>query len=154
MRGQFALPLYIDLSATCLYAVTGALLAIRRHYDVVGLFVLALVSGVGGGLIRAADFRNRASEGCPEGLECRRRTGRTCVGAHAPATSDRMHSRRKEELKTQGIKSSFSRDAKNCLTRHVRNYSVRAPCGLPGKPMRAESWGTHPSWKRNVTETT
>ena len=52
MRGQFALPLYIDLSATCLYPVTGALLAIRRHYDVVGLFVLALVSGVGGGLIR------------------------------------------------------------------------------------------------------
>jgi hypothetical protein len=49
VRGHFALPLYIDLSATCLYAVTGALLAIRRHYDVVGLFVLALVSGVGGG---------------------------------------------------------------------------------------------------------
>jgi Glycine transporter len=41
-------PFYIDLTATCLYAVTGALLAIRRHYDVVGLFVLALVSGVGG----------------------------------------------------------------------------------------------------------
>jgi uncharacterized membrane protein YeiH len=40
-------PFYIDLSVTCLYAVTGALLAIRRHYDVVGLFVLALVSGVG-----------------------------------------------------------------------------------------------------------
>ena len=47
MSSHFTLPLYIDLSATCLYAMTGALLAIRRHYDVVGMFVLALVSGVG-----------------------------------------------------------------------------------------------------------
>ena len=59
VRGHFALPLYIDLSATCLYAMTGALLAIRRHYDVVGLFVLALVSGVGGGLIRDGIFIQR-----------------------------------------------------------------------------------------------
>jgi uncharacterized membrane protein YeiH len=56
MNAQFTLPIYIDLSATCLYAMTGALLAIRRHYDVVGLFVLALVSGVGGGLIRDGIF--------------------------------------------------------------------------------------------------
>jgi uncharacterized membrane protein YeiH len=56
MSSQFTLPIYIDLSATCLYAMTGALLAIRRHYDVVGLFVLALVTGVGGGLIRDGIF--------------------------------------------------------------------------------------------------
>ena len=56
MSVEFTLPIYIDLSATCLYAMTGALLAIRRHYDVVGLFVLALVSGVGGGLIRDGVF--------------------------------------------------------------------------------------------------
>src|SRR6187551_1181485 len=56
MSSHFTLPLYIDLSATCLYAMTGALLAIRRHYDVIGLFVLALVSGVGGGLIRDGIF--------------------------------------------------------------------------------------------------
>jgi len=49
VTASFTLPLYIDLSATFLYAMTGALLAIRRHYDWVGLFVLALVSGVGGG---------------------------------------------------------------------------------------------------------
>ena len=42
MRSHFTLPIYIDLTATCLYAMTGALLAIRRHYDVIGLFVLAL----------------------------------------------------------------------------------------------------------------
>jgi len=56
MSSHFTLPLYIDLSATCLYAMTGALLAIRRHYDVIGMFVLALVSGVGGGLIRDGIF--------------------------------------------------------------------------------------------------
>lgn len=52
----FALPIYFDLGATFLYALTGALLAIRRHYDVVGLFVIALVSGIGGGLIRDGIF--------------------------------------------------------------------------------------------------
>ena len=56
MSSHFTLPIYIDLTATCLYAMTGALLAIRRHYDVIGLFVLALVSGVGGGLIRDGIF--------------------------------------------------------------------------------------------------
>ncbi len=58
MNSHFTLPLYIDLTATCLYAMTGALLAIRRHYDVIGMFVLALVSGVGGGLIRDGIFFN------------------------------------------------------------------------------------------------
>src|SRR6476660_10543652 len=56
MNSHFTLPLYIDLTATCLYAMTGALLAIRRHYDVIGVFVLALVTGVGGGLIRDGIF--------------------------------------------------------------------------------------------------
>ena len=56
MSSHFTLPIYIDLTATCLYAMTGALLAIRRHYDVIGVFVLALVSGVGGGLIRDGIF--------------------------------------------------------------------------------------------------
>jgi uncharacterized membrane protein YeiH len=53
---QFVLPVYIDLSATFLYALSGALIAIRRHYDFVGVFVLALVTGVGGALIRDAVF--------------------------------------------------------------------------------------------------
>jgi uncharacterized membrane protein YeiH len=53
---QFVLPIYFDLGATFLYALTGALMAIRRHYDMVGLFVLALVSGLGGGLIRDSIF--------------------------------------------------------------------------------------------------
>lgn len=56
LQNQFNLPVYFDLGATFLYALTGALLAIRRQYDVVGLFVLALVTGLGGGLIRDSIF--------------------------------------------------------------------------------------------------
>jgi uncharacterized membrane protein YeiH len=48
LKDQFNLPLYYDLGATFLYALTGALVAIRRQYDIVGLFVLALVTGLGG----------------------------------------------------------------------------------------------------------
>jgi uncharacterized membrane protein YeiH len=53
---EFSLPIYFDLGATFLYALTGALMAVRRRYDIVGLFVLALVTGVGGGLIRDGIF--------------------------------------------------------------------------------------------------
>ncbi len=53
---QYTLPIYFDLGATFLYALSGALVAIRRQYDIIGLFVLALVTGVGGGLIRDSVF--------------------------------------------------------------------------------------------------
>lgn len=52
----FNLPLALDLAATFLFALTGAWAAIRRGYDFVGVFALALVTGVGGGLIRDAIF--------------------------------------------------------------------------------------------------
>src|SRR3954466_81258 len=51
-----ALPPFIDLGATVLFSITGATVAIRRHYDVVGVFVLALASGLGGGLLRDGIF--------------------------------------------------------------------------------------------------
>ncbi len=51
-----ALPIAIDLGATVLFSITGATEAIRRHYDSVGLFVLALASGLGGGLLRDGVF--------------------------------------------------------------------------------------------------
>ncbi len=51
-----AFPLYIDLGATFFFAVTGAMAAVRRHYDFIGVFVLALVSGLGGGLLRDGLF--------------------------------------------------------------------------------------------------
>lgn len=52
----FVLPLHVDLGATFLFALSGALAAARRGYDPVGLFVLALVTGVGGGLLRDGLF--------------------------------------------------------------------------------------------------
>jgi len=54
--GQFSIPIEIDLAATFLFGLTGALAAIKRGYDVIGLFVLAFVTAVGGGLIRDGIF--------------------------------------------------------------------------------------------------
>ena len=52
LQTTFQLPVWIDLGATFAFALTGALAAIKRGYDIVGLVSLALVSGIGGGLIR------------------------------------------------------------------------------------------------------
>jgi uncharacterized membrane protein YeiH len=52
----FQLPVFFDLGATFAFALTGALAAIRRGYDIVGVFFLALVSSIGGGLIRDGVF--------------------------------------------------------------------------------------------------
>lgn len=54
--GQFTLPLALDLAATFLFALTGALAGMRKGYDFVGVFFLALVTGVGGGLMRDGVF--------------------------------------------------------------------------------------------------
>jgi len=51
-----ALPVAIDLGATFLFSITGAMVAIRRYYDVIGVFVLALATGLGGGLLRDGLF--------------------------------------------------------------------------------------------------
>jgi uncharacterized membrane protein YeiH len=47
---------YFDWVATLLWAVTGAVLAARRGYDLTGIFAIALVSSCGGGLLRDALF--------------------------------------------------------------------------------------------------
>jgi len=52
----FQLPVWFDLAATFAFALTGALAAVKRGYDVVGLLSLAIVSGIGGGLIRDGIF--------------------------------------------------------------------------------------------------
>lgn len=52
MPTPFQLPVWIDLGATFAFGITGALAAIRRGYDIVGAFFLALATGIGGGLIR------------------------------------------------------------------------------------------------------
>lgn len=56
LTGQFELPVGFDLLATAAFALTGALAAVRRRYDIVGVFFLALISGLGGGLLRDGIF--------------------------------------------------------------------------------------------------
>ena len=56
MQSQFHLPLFFDLGATFAFALSGALAGIKRGYDIVGVFALALVTGIGGGLIRDGIF--------------------------------------------------------------------------------------------------
>jgi len=52
----FLLPIEFDLAATFLMALTGVWVASRRGYDMVGAFMLAFVTGTGGGLLRDAVF--------------------------------------------------------------------------------------------------
>lgn len=56
MHPAFQLPVWFDLGATFAFGLTGALAAIKRGYDIVGLVSLAIVSGIGGGLIRDGIF--------------------------------------------------------------------------------------------------
>lgn len=44
--------LILDLLGVSVFAVSGGLLAVRRRLDVVGVLVLAVVTGLGGGVIR------------------------------------------------------------------------------------------------------
>jgi uncharacterized membrane protein YeiH len=43
-----ALPIAIDVGATFLFSISGAMVTIRRRYDRIGVFVLALACGLGG----------------------------------------------------------------------------------------------------------
>jgi hypothetical protein len=43
---------FVDLIGISAFAVSGALMAIRRDFDVVGIAILAVVTGLGGGIIR------------------------------------------------------------------------------------------------------
>jgi uncharacterized membrane protein YeiH len=52
----FQLPLAVDLGAVALFAATGALAARQKRYDWVGAAVLALVTGLGGALLRDCIF--------------------------------------------------------------------------------------------------
>lgn len=50
------LPIEIDLAATFVFGLTGALAAMKRGHDWVGVFALAFVTAVGGGLVRDGIF--------------------------------------------------------------------------------------------------
>jgi uncharacterized membrane protein YeiH len=56
MDTAFHLPNYVDYAATLLWAVSGALVAARRGYDIAGIAALALVTSTGGGLLRDGLF--------------------------------------------------------------------------------------------------
>ena len=61
MPGHFTLPIQFELTAVFLFAITGALLAIEERYDIVGVFMLALLTAIGGGLVRDAFFLHRGT---------------------------------------------------------------------------------------------
>ncbi len=46
------IPLWIDLLAVFVAGVSGALIAIRNRFDPSGVIVIAIVSALGGGIIR------------------------------------------------------------------------------------------------------
>lgn len=52
----FHLPLALDLAATFVFAITGAVAAREKRFDVIGVAVLALVAGLGGALLRDGLF--------------------------------------------------------------------------------------------------
>ena len=52
----FLLPSFFDYGATFLWAVTGSLMGARRGYDFIGIFIVAMVSATGGGLLRDGIF--------------------------------------------------------------------------------------------------
>jgi uncharacterized membrane protein YeiH len=53
---EFTLPDEYAIGAVFFFAITGALAAMRRHYDLIGVFAMAFVTGLGGGLIRDGIF--------------------------------------------------------------------------------------------------
>lgn len=56
---QFQVPAYIDWLATFAWAISGAIVGVKKGFDEVGVFVIALVSAFGGGIIRDGLFLNR-----------------------------------------------------------------------------------------------
>ncbi len=53
---EFTPPLWFNLVAVVFLSMTGALAAMRRHYDIIGTFTLAFVAGLGGSLLRDGIF--------------------------------------------------------------------------------------------------
>jgi uncharacterized membrane protein YeiH len=56
---SFQIPAVVGYIATFMWAASGALVGIRKHFDVIGVFVIAMVSSLGGGLVRDALFLQR-----------------------------------------------------------------------------------------------
>jgi uncharacterized membrane protein YeiH len=59
MDAGFTLPRALDYLATFTWATTGAAVGLRKGYDLTGVFVIALLSSTGGGLVRDGMFLQR-----------------------------------------------------------------------------------------------
>jgi uncharacterized membrane protein YeiH len=59
MSDAFVAPPGLEVTALFLWALSGAIVARRADFDATGVFVIALVSSTGGGLLRDAVFLNR-----------------------------------------------------------------------------------------------
>jgi uncharacterized membrane protein YeiH len=55
----FSIPASFDYFATFAWALSGAIVGARRGYDIVGVFIIAIGSSVGGGLLRDGFFLQR-----------------------------------------------------------------------------------------------
>jgi uncharacterized membrane protein YeiH len=52
MHLTLTLVLSLDLAGTFVFALSGAMLAVRKRFDVVGVLVLSVAAGLGGGMLR------------------------------------------------------------------------------------------------------
>ena len=59
MNGAFHVPVYFDYIATFAWALSGAIVGLRKHFDIVGVFVLALLTSMGGSILRDGVFLQR-----------------------------------------------------------------------------------------------
>jgi uncharacterized membrane protein YeiH len=55
----FVFPPFLEIVATIAWAVSGAIVARARNFDLTGVFVIAVISATGGGLIRDGIFLQR-----------------------------------------------------------------------------------------------
>jgi uncharacterized membrane protein YeiH len=53
------MPVYIDLTAAFAGGLVGGLTAVEKHFDVTGVITLAVVGGLGGGILRDVLLQNR-----------------------------------------------------------------------------------------------
>ena len=59
IEADFRVPFLFQHAATFVWAVSGAVVGIRKRFDITGVFVVALLSSAGGGLVRDAVFLQR-----------------------------------------------------------------------------------------------
>ncbi len=59
MPTHFEVPLYLDYLAVFTWALSGAILGVSKGYDITGVFIVALLSSVGGSMLRDGIFLNQ-----------------------------------------------------------------------------------------------